>query len=198
MLSKKQQIVKRIFDLVFSFIGIVIFLLPILILIVISTISTKKFGLFSQRRVGQHARMFTMYKIRTMRCHHDENFITTANDQRITSVGKYLRNHKLDEIPQLYNVLIGNMSFVGPRPDVVGYADKLKNNDRIILSVKPGITGPATLKFRNEEELLAQQANPKEYNDTVIWNQKIKINRTYIENWTFLGDLKSIFDTIFS
>ena len=95
------------------------------------------------------------------------------------------------------NVLIGNMSFVGPRPDVIGYADKLADDDRIIVSVKPGITGPATLKYRNEEKLLALQLNPKEYNDTIIWKEKIKINKRYVENWSFLGDLKSIFKTFF-
>jgi lipopolysaccharide/colanic/teichoic acid biosynthesis glycosyltransferase len=198
MLSKKQQIVKRIFDLVFSFIGIIIYFLPILILILIATISTKKFGLFSQKRVGQYAALFTMYKIRTMRFYSDENFVTTAKDPRVTFVGKFLRASKLDELPQIYNVLIGNMSFVGPRPDVIGYVDELKGDDRIVLCVKPGITGPATLKYRNEEELLAQQINPKEYNDTVIWKEKVKINKTYIKNWSFFGDLNYIFKTIFS
>ncbi|MCF6347872.1 MAG: sugar transferase [Flavobacteriaceae bacterium] len=197
MLSKKQQIVKRLFDLVFSAIGIILCLFPILTLILIATISTKKFGLFSQKRVGQYAKIFTIYKIRTMRVHSDENFITTANDSRISFFGKFLRTYKLDEIPQLFNVLIGNMSFVGPRPDVIGYADKLVGEDRIVLSVKPGITGPATLKYKNEEELLEQQVNPKEYNDTVIWKEKVKINREYIKNWSFLGDLNYIFKTIF-
>jgi len=198
MLSKKQQIVKRIFDLIFSFIGIVICLLPILILILIATISTKKFGFFSQKRVGQYAKIFTMYKIRTMRFHGDENFITVVDDPRITFVGKFLRAYKLDEIPQLFNVLVGNMSFVGPRPDVIGYADRLEGESRIILFVKPGITGPATLKYKNEETLLAQQINPKEYNDTIIWEEKVKINKEYIKNWSFLGDLNYIFKTIFS
>ncbi len=197
MLSKKQYIVKRLFDFTFSFIGIIICFVPILILILIATISTQQLGLFSQQRVGQYAKIFTIYKIRTMKLHSDENFITIANDSRITFFGKFLRTYKLDEIPQLFNVLIGNMSLVGPRPDIVGYADKLANDDRIILSVKPGITGPATLKYRNEEELLALQLNPKEYNDTIIWKEKIKINKRYVENWSFLGDLKSIFKTIF-
>jgi len=198
MLSKKQQIGKRLFDLTFSFIGIIIFLFPILFLICLVSLLTRKFGLFVQSRVGQNADVFTMYKIRTMRPHKDENFITTVNDSRITMIGKFLRSSKLDELPQLYNVFIGNMSFVGPRPDVVGYADKLKGEDRIILLVKPGITGPATLKYRNEESLLAQHANPKDYNDTVIWREKIKINKLYVENWSFLGDLNYIIKTIFT
>lgn len=198
MLSKKQQIVKRLFDLVFSFIGIVILLLPILALILIVTISTQKFGLFSQKRVGLKAKIFTMYKIRTMRFHSDEDFITIIDDPRTTSIGKLLRAYKLDEIPQLFNVLIGNMSFVGPRPDVIGYADKLIGEDRIVLSIKPGITGPATIKYRNEEKLLAHQINPKEYNDTIIWKEKVKINKEYIKNWSFLGDINYIFKTIFA
>ena len=162
MLSKKQQIGKRLFDLTFSLIGVIIFFLPVLFLISLVALLTQKFGLFTQQRVGQYGNIFKMYKIRTMKSHRDENFITTVNDSRITMIGKFLRRSKLDELPQLYNVFIGNMSFVGPRPDVVGYADKLKGEDRIILSVKPGITGPATLKYRNEESLLAQHANPKE------------------------------------
>jgi len=198
MLSKKQQIGKRLFDLTFSLIGVIIFFLPVLFLISLVALLTQKFGLFTQQRVGQYGNIFKMYKIRTMKSHRDENFITTVNDSRITMIGKFLRRSKLDELPQLYNVFIGNMSFVGPRPDVVGYADKLKGEDRIILSVKPGITGPATLKYRNEESLLAQHANPKEYNDTVIWKEKIKINKLYVQNWSFLGDLNSIFKTIFT
>jgi len=198
MLAKKQQIGKRLFDLVFSLIGIIILFLPILVLIATATISTRKFGLFLQQRVGRNAKLFTMYKIRTMRFHDDENFMTTYDDTRVTLFGRFMRKYKLDEIPQLFNVLIGSMSFVGPRPDVVGYADKLEGEDRIILSVKPGITGPTTLKYRNEEFLLAQQTNPREYNDMVIWKDKVKINRVYVRDWSFLGDLKYIFKTIFS
>ena len=196
MLSKKQQLVKRLFDIVFSFTGLIIFFLPILILILLVTISTHEFGLFSQKRVGQHAKLFTMYKIRTMKSHYKGNFNTDS--LRITPVGKFLRSYKLDELPQLFNVLMGTMSFVGPRPDIIGYADELKNEDRIILSVKPGITGPATLKYKNEEEILAVQINPKEYNDRVIWKEKIEMNKAYIKDWTFLGDLKLIYKTIFT
>ena len=196
MLSKKQQLLKRLFDIVFSFAGIIICFLPILILILIVTISTKEFGLFSQQRVGQYGKLFTMYKIRTMNSHSKGNLNTDSS--RITSVGKFLRIYKLDELPQLFNVLMGTMSFVGPRPDIVGYADELKNDDRIILSVKPGITGPATLKYRNEEEILVKQLNPKKYNDTVIWKKKIELNKAYIKQWSFLGDLKLIFKTIFT
>jgi len=139
-----------------------------------------------------------MLKIRTMTGEENGNYITMLNDTRITSFGRFLRKFKLDEIPQIFNVLFGTMSFVGPRPDVKGYADLLRGEDRIILSVKPGITGPATLKFKDEESLLEKQENPKKYNDEVIWKEKIKINKKYIENWTFIGDVKYILKTIFS
>ena len=198
MLSKKQQLAKRLFDVVFSLIGIIVFLLPVLVLVVVATISTKKFGIFSQQRVGQNGALFTMYKIRTMRFHDNKTFITALNSSEITYIGKFLRLTRLDELPQLYNVFVGEMSFVGPRPDVVGYADQLTGEDRIVVSVKPGITGPATLKFKNEDEILKQQENPKEYNDTVIWKEKVRINKEYIAKWSFLGDLNYIFKTIFA
>lgn len=196
MLTKKQQMLKRLFDIVLSFIGILIFFIPTVFLLLVATISTNKFGLFSQQRVGKHAKLFTMYKIRTMKGFDDiDDFV--INNSRITKLGKFLRKYKLDELPQLYNVFIGNMSIVGPRPDLVGYADELKGEDRILLLVKPGITGPATLKYRNEDEILMKQKNPKEYNDTVIWYEKVKINKAYIKNWSLLEDLKIIFKTIF-
>jgi len=198
MLSHKQQIIKRVFDLIFSLFGLVIFMIPILILIFIATFSTRQFGLFSQKRVGKHAKIFKIFKIRTMKYLEDENFITLKDDPRLTNVGKIFRKYHLDELPQLFNVLIGDMSLVGPRPDVSGYADLLQGEDRIILSVRPGITGPATIKFKNEEVLLAQQSDAKKYNDTIIWKEKVRINKKYILNWTLLGDINYIFKTIFS
>jgi len=198
MLSKKQQIVKRIFDIVLCLVGAVIILIPILILILVATISTRKFGLFSQLRVGQYSKIFCIYKIRTMQDHSNDNFITIKDDQRITRVGKFLRHYKLDELPQLFNVLIGNMSLVGPRPDVLGYADKLEGKNRSILSVKPGITGPATLVFRDEETLLAKHKDPLSYNNEVIWPQKIQLNRQYVENWSLKKDINYILQTIFN
>ena len=197
-LNTRQQFVKRVFDLFFSVIGILFLVIPIIILIILSSISTKKIGLFSQHRIGKHARLFTMYKIRTMIGNDDESPITLLDDKRITPFGKFLRLFKLDELPQLFNVLIGDMSFVGPRPDVAGYADILKGDDKIVLSVKPGITGPATLKFKNEEQLLVNQSDPKKYNDEIIWVEKVKINRQYIENWTLLYDIRYILKTIFN
>ena len=127
-----------------------------------------------------------------------EDFITLKNDDRITPFGKLLRLFKFDELPQLFNVFIGDMSLVGPRPDVQGYADKLVSDDRIILSVKPGITGPATLKFKNEEDVLSKQNNPKIYNDKVIWPEKVLINKQYIKDWSLFNDIKCIVKTIIS
>ena len=198
MLSKKQLITKRILDIILSVMGIIILGIPIVIFILLASVSTKQFGLFSQRRVGQHAKLFNIYKIRTMKGYEGGNFITFKEDPRITWFGKFLRNYKLDELPQLFNVMMGTMSFVGPRPDVPGYADELKGDDCLMLSVKPGITGPATLKFRNEEDIFAKQVNPLEYNDNIIWKEKVKINNTYVKRWTLLGDIDYIIKTIFT
>ncbi len=122
--------------------------------------------------------------------------VTTSNDRRITKSGAFFRRTKIDELPQLFNVLIGDMSFVGPRPDVPGYADRLEGEARAILELRPGITGPASLKYKNEEEILAQQKDPKMYNDTVIWPDKVAINLEYIQNWSFKKDMEYIFQTI--
>ena len=123
--------------------------------------------------------------------------ITVENDDRITAIGKLLRRWKLDETPTMWNVLKGDMSFVGPRPDVPGYADKLVGESRRVLEMRPGITGPATLKYSNEEKLLAGVDNPKKYNDEVIFSDKVQINLEYMDNWSFWMDIKIIFKTIF-
>ena len=196
MLSKKQEISKRLFDISLGMVGLIIFLLPMIFFIIIATFSTKSFGIFSQNRVGKNAKLFKLYKIKSMRVNDSTNHITTANDLRVTKFGKFLRKSKMDELPQILNVLIGDMSFVGPRPDVEGYADKLVGDDKIILSVKPGITGPATIKFNNEEELLAQQENPTKYNDEVIWPQKVVLNKIYVKEWSRLNDITYLFLTI--
>lgn len=155
--------------------------------------------LFMQDRVGQYGKIFQIYKIRTMKssCKNNENFITTANDERILPFGKWLRKTKLDEIVELINVLKGDMSLVGPRPDVSGYADALQGSARKILELRPGITGPASLKYINEEEILAKVDNPQQYNDEIIFPDKVKINLDYYHNRTFWGDIKIIFKTIF-
>lgn len=196
MLTKKQKIIKRLFDLFFAIIGMFIFVIPVFILVVIASFSTKSFGIFYQDRVGQHAKLFKIYKIKTMLPNKSKNHITTINDKRITKFGKFLRKNKLDELPQIFNVLIGNMSFVGPRPDIQGYADKLKGDDRIILSVKPAITGPATIKFANEDALLAKFKDVLTYNKTVLWPQKVALNKEYIKNWSLIKDIGYLFKTL--
>ena len=155
--------------------------------------------LFKQERIGQHGKTFDIYKIRTMKAGSDNinMFVTTATDDRILPFGKWLRKTKLDEIVELINVLKGDMSFVGPRPDVKGYADKLEGEDRKILELRPGITGPASLKYINEEEILAKVDNPQQYNDEVIFPDKVKINLDYYYNRNFLGDIIIILKTIF-
>ena len=155
--------------------------------------------IFKQERVGQHGKIFNIYKIRTMKTNGEKNnnFVTTAKDDRILPFGKWLRRTKLDEIVELINVLKGEMSLVGPRPDVKGYADKLEGEDRKILELRPGITGPASLKYINEEEILAKVDNPQQYNDEVIFPDKVKINLEYYNNRTFWGDVRIIINTIF-
>lgn len=189
---------KCIFDRIFSFLGL-LFIWPILFVVVI-LIKIKMPGpvLFKQKRIGKNGKLFTMYKFRTMIVNHSGSSVSVKGENRITPLGSKLREYKLDELPELWNILIGDMSFVGPRPDVPGYADLLDGEDQIILTVKPGITGPASLKYRNEEELLSMQEDPQYYNDNVLYPDKININKQYIKNWSFLTDVKIIFCTIFN
>ena len=191
---------KRLFDFTFAILGLTI-LSPVLIIItLLIIINSPGPVLFSQKRVGRQGRLFTLYKFRTM-VHNADTIsggsITVENDDRITAIGKLLRRWKLDELPTLWNVLKGDMSFVGPRPDVPGYADKLDGEFRRFLEIRPGITGPATLKYSNEEKLLADVDNPKKYNDEVIFPDKVKINLEYMDNWSFWMDIKIIFKTVF-
>jgi len=151
---------------------------------------------FTQQRVGQHGKLFTMIKLRTMKVNHGGNSISVKGESRITPLGATMRRYKLDELPGLWNVLRGDMSFVGPRPDVPGYADQLRGDDRRILLLKPGITGPASMKYSNEEEILALQPDPVKYNDEVIYPDKVRINLAYLDNQSFLLDLKIIVYTV--
>ena len=200
-MNERKQIhffLKRIFDVVFSLLGLLVSSILMVIIAILIKLDSPGPVIYSQWRVGKNGRLFKLYKFRTMVKDADKigGTVTTANDPRITRIGKILRKFKLDELPQLWNVLKGDMSFVGPRPDVPGFADKLKGKDRIILSVRPGITGPATLRFRNEEELLRQQENPEEYNLKVIWPEKVRLNREYVENYSFWKDIMYILLTI--
>ena len=152
---------------------------------------------FTQKRVGQNGKLFTIYKFRTMLVNNSSSSITIKGESRITEFGIFLRKYKIDELPALWNVLKGEMSLVGPRPDVPGYADLLEGEDRLILKLKPGITSPATLKYSHEEEILAKVDNPQEYNDTVIYPDKVKMNLDYFYTRNFIGDIKIITNTIF-
>jgi lipopolysaccharide/colanic/teichoic acid biosynthesis glycosyltransferase len=196
-MTQKNKFIKRIFDLSVSFVGIGLFGVIILLSIVIATLNTGRNGLFSQRRVGKNGRLFRLYKIRTMKSIESfQTDVTTDNDPRITKLGRFFRKSKIDELPQLVNVLLGHMSLVGPRPDVPSYADTLNEEDRIILTIRPGITGPATLKYKDEEALLAKHKNPEAYYREVIWPDKVNINKGYILNWSFRMDLLYILKTI--
>ena len=191
------MLLKSIFDRTASFFGLV-FLFPVLIVVGI-LIRIKMPGgpiIFKQRRVGQHGQLFTMYKFRSMTVGHSGSSVSVKGESRITPLGAKLRKYKLDELPELWNVLIGDMSLVGPRPDVPGYADKLEGENRRILLLKPGITGPASLKYRNEEEILAEQENPQKYNDAVLFPDKVQINIEYLDNWSFWNDIKIIIYTV--
>lgn len=214
------MILKLIFDKVVSFIGLLI-LWPVL-LIVALLIKWKMPGpiLFCQQRVGRYGEIFTVYKFRTMTVKREAavasrdseaTSIASQEQSRITPLGEKLRRYKLDELPELWNVLKGDMSFVGPRPDVPGYADQLQDEDREVLLLRPGITGPASLKYRNEEDILqaidealqkggeglpAGVTTVQEYNDNIIYPDKVRLNRYYLHHYSFIKDIKMIVCTV--
>jgi lipopolysaccharide/colanic/teichoic acid biosynthesis glycosyltransferase len=192
---KKQLIIKGMFDLIFSILLLPIILFPLVLLIILSSLSTRRFGLFYQKRIGQYGNKFTLYKIRSLRGTRHLDALDIKKNETI--FGTWLRKSKLDELPQIFNVINGTMSLVGPRPDVPGYADLLEGDDRIILNVKPGITGPATIKYKNEDNLLLKQENPQEYNDEVIWPDKVKINKEYVRNWSLWKDVGYLWASVF-
>lgn len=193
-----QAVQKRAFDLIFSVLGLLVAWWLILLAWVAASIDTRSNGFFIQKRVGRNGRSFQVVKIKTMRqVASFDTTVTRRGDPRITTLGAFFRRTKIDELPQLWNVLLGNMSFVGPRPDVPGFADKLKGEERTMLSIRPGITGPATLKYRNEEEILAAQEDPEAYNRDIIWPDKVRINLDYIRNWSLRNDIQYIIQTVF-
>ena len=188
---------KYIFDRVAALIGLMcIWWLLIIVAIIIKIKMPGGPAIFKQTRIGRHGKPFTMYKFRTMTVNHSGSSVSVAGESRITPLGAVLRKYKIDELPELWNVLIADMSFVGPRPDVPGYADALTGDDREVLLLRPGITGPASLKYRNEEEILAAVDNPQIYNDTIIFPDKVRINRYYLHNYSFVSDIKMILCTV--
>ena len=202
---------KYLFDRIFSLLGLII-LSPVMLAVAV-LIRVKMGGpvLFKQERVGKDGKLFTIFKFRTMEEGQDEFSISMVGDQRILPLGIKLRKYKLDELPQLWNVLKGKMSFVGPRPDVPGYADLVQGNDREMLKLRPGITGPASLKYRNEEDLIADYVKQAKtqgdtrperdialwFNDNVLWPDKVRINCYYASHYSFFKDLEMIFCTVF-
>ena len=205
------MIIKYIFDRFVAFLGLVI-LWPLFIAVAI-LIKLKMSGgpvFFIQRRVGKDGKFFNCHKFRTMTVNHNGSTVSVAGDSRITPLGAILRHYKLDELPGLWDVLVGNMSFVGPRPDVPGYADKLEGDDRVVLKLRPGITGPATLKYRLEDEMISEYVAKKqaegdtrsmqeiatEYNDQIIYPDKVRINRYYYYHYSFVKDIQMILCTV--
>lgn len=205
------MVLKFIFDRIVSLIGLLI-LWPVLIIVTI-LVKIKMPGgpvFFVQQRVGKEGKLFSCHKFRTMTVKHNGSTVSVAGDSRITPLGAKLRHYKLDELPGLWDVLRGKMSFVGPRPDVPGYADKLTGDNRDILKLRPGITGPATLKYRLEDEMIAEyvaqkqiegdtreaRAIAEEYNDTVIYPDKVRINCYYYRHYSFVKDIQMIICTV--
>lgn len=196
-MSKTDFVLKRTFDIFFSIIGLIIFLPIIFLCWAIAALDTRSNGFFIQKRVGQHGNIINVYKIKTMHtANNSRGHITAHNISSITKSGAYFRKYKLDELPQLFNVFFGSMSFVGPRPDVPGYADLLQGDDRVILLLKPGITGPASIKYKNEESLLLSTRDPVFYNDNIIWPDKVKINKAYYLHYSLLSDINYILQTL--
>ncbi|MEC8611131.1 MAG: sugar transferase [Bacteroidota bacterium] len=190
--------VKRTFDLIASFFGLFLVFPVLLIVSVLVALDSRGPIIFKQQRVGRYGKLFTMVKFRTMKVKQESSStVSIKGDKRITRIGAFLRKTKIDELPELWNVLVGEMSLVGPRPDVEGFADQLQNESRKILELRPGITGPASLKFANEEALLASVDNPERYNREVIYPEKVKLNLEYYYQQNLMLDIKIIFATIF-
>ena len=205
------MILKWLFDRIVAFFGLLL-LWPILFVVTIM-VKVKMPGgpvFFVQKRVGMGGKLFDCHKFRTMTVKHNGSTVSVAGDNRITPFGATLRHYKLDELPGLWDVLIGNMSFVGPRPDVPGYADKLTGDEKDVLKLRPGITGPATLKYRLEDEMICEfvakrqaegdvhpmQEIATEYNDTVIYPDKVRLNCYYYRHYSFIKDIEIIFATV--
>lgn len=205
------MLIKWIFDRLMALIGLLV-LWPLLLIVAI-LVKVKMPGgpaLFVQKRVGKDGKLFDCHKFRTMTVKHNGSTVSVAGDSRITPLGAKIRHYKLDELPGLWDVLIGNMSFVGPRPDVPGYADQLQGDDRDVLKLRPGITGPATLKYRLEDEMIADYVAKKqaegdnrdaqeiavEYNDTVIYPDKVRLNYYYYHHYSFIKDIHMMVCTV--
>ena len=206
-----ERIIKFAFDRITAFIGLIVLAIPLLVVAIMVKRSVKgESAIFKQTRVGKEGRFFQIHKFRTMTNEKEVSNIAYPNRARITPLGAKLRRYKIDELPELWDVLVGSMSFVGPRPDVPGYADQLQGEDRVVLKMRPGITGPATLKYRNEERLIedyvkqalsdgdsrSEEEIAQWYNDEVIYPDKVSINVAYYQHYSFFNDIKIIFRTL--
>jgi lipopolysaccharide/colanic/teichoic acid biosynthesis glycosyltransferase len=196
-MSRTDIFLKRTFDLVASLGGLIVLSPIICVCWIVAALETRSNGFFIQKRIGRHGRIIHVCKIKTMYpASGRRSPIASSNLSSITRSGRVFRKYKLDELPQLFNVLVGSMSIVGPRPDVPGYADRLQGRDKVILLLRPGITGPASIKYKDEESILAAVDDPETYNDRVIWPDKVRINREYFVNYSLLRDVKYIVHTI--
>jgi lipopolysaccharide/colanic/teichoic acid biosynthesis glycosyltransferase len=196
-LSARQEATKRGLDVTVAALSLVLLSPVLAVAWLVATVDARANGLFRQTRIGRGGQSFTVLKMRTMReVRGRTTTVTVRGDQRITRSGAVMRMLKIDELPQLVNVLRGEMSLVGPRPDVPGFADVLVGADRIVLSVRPGITGPAALAYRHEESLLAGADDPEAYNREIIWPDKVRINRAYVEHYSLLTDLRCLAATV--
>jgi lipopolysaccharide/colanic/teichoic acid biosynthesis glycosyltransferase len=190
------KISKRIFDFLASAVGLILLSPLLLVIAIIMKLKMPGPVLFKQQRTGRNGKPFTIFKFRSMTLGHQGSTISVKGEKRITPFGAFLRKYKLDELPELWNVVRGDMSLVGPRPDMPEYLSQLSGEEKLILELRPGITGPASLKYAREEELLAGVADPAKYNDEVIWPDKVRINLDYYYNRSFLGDIQIILRTI--
>lgn len=189
--------IKRIFDIIVSLVGLLLVSPILLIISILIKLTMPGPVFFRQQRTGRYGKLFMIVKFRSMVVNEDSNTTSVLGDNRITPLGAILRKYKLDELPELWNVLKGDMSLVGPRPDVPEFTDRLKGKEMDILQLRPGITGPATLKYSNEERLLAEVDNPQEYTDEIIWPDKVRMNLDYYNNRSLVKDIQIIFRTIF-
>ncbi len=192
------MMLKRFFDIIMSLVGLILLSPVFLVIAILIKIFMSGPVLFRQQRTGRYDKTFFICKFKTMIVNHQETSITVKGEGRITPLGAVLRKYKLDELPELWNILLGEMSFVGPRPDLPEYSKRLIGEEKLILNLRPGLTGPATLIYVNEEELLADIRNPIKYNDEILWPNKVRINLDYYYNRSFLGDIRIILKTIFT
>ncbi len=191
-----QAAIKRAADVAVAGVGLAVTAPVIAVAVAAATVDTRQCGVYVQRRIGRHGTPFPLLKIRTMRpAPEGATTVTVGGDARITRLGAVLRRYKIDELPQLINVLFGDMSIVGPRPDVSGFADRLTGRDRVMLRVRPGITGPAALAYRHEESLLVGVEDPERYNREVIWPEKVRINVDYVRNYRLRDDFRCLLQT---